>query len=58
MKTRKQYTLKNDRSDCTKYIGFYVSPAFFKKIKGRALIKDLTMSEYIRELIEKDLKGE
>lgn len=62
MKTRKPYKLKNDRSENTKHLIIMVTPALFKKVKIVSATKGVTMSEYLRALIEKDiennLKGE
>lgn len=62
MKTRKQYNLKNDRSENTKYIALMITPALYKKLKIVCVDKNITTSEYIRELlenaIENEIKGE
>lgn len=58
MKIKKQYNLKNDRSCNTKYIALFVTPALYKKLKIICIEKNLTTSEYIRELLENAIKDE
>lgn len=61
-KQKKQYNLKNDRSANTKYIALMITPALYKKLKIVCVDKNITTSEYIRELlenaIENEIKGE
>lgn len=57
-KPKKQYNLKNDRSANTKLVNLLFSPELHKKTKIIAINKGLTMSEYIRDLIEKDIERE
>ena len=61
-KQKKQYNLKNDRSCNTKYIALMITHALYKKLKIVCIDKNITTSEYIRELLEKaienELKGE